>query len=181
MNQIILISGATGSGHLDVALALCERFDRMMLIDTDELRGMIKAGFRYPWHTDKQSIEQDELNVMNASAIALNACSKRYSAIIVDSIFSEKLEWYKKSLAGTEVDIQFITLMPQLNVIEEKLLDSPLLEYSKSVHKKISAEIEAKILSGLVIDNSNDLTPSVTADKVQDAIARGLALLDLSN
>ena len=71
--------------------------------------------------------------------------------------------------------------MPQLNVIEEKLLDSPLLEYSKSVHKKISAEIEAKILSGLVIDNSNDLTPSVTADRVQDVIARGLALLDLSN
>ena len=84
MNQIILISGATGSGHLDMALALCERFDRMMLIDTDDLRGMIKAGFRYPWHTDKQSIEQDELNVMNASVIALNACSKRYSAIIID-------------------------------------------------------------------------------------------------
>ena len=181
MNQIILISGTKGSGHLEMALALCERFDRMLLIDTDDLRGMIKAGFRYPWHTDKQSIEQDELNVMNASAIALNACLKRYSAIIVDSVFSEKLEWYKKFLASTEVDIQFITLMPQINVIEKKLLDSHLLEYSKSVHKKISAEIESKILSGLVIDNSNDFSPSVTADRVQDAISQSLALLALSN
>lgn len=181
MNQIILISGSTGSGHLDVALALCERFDRMLLINTNDLHGMIKAGFRYPWNTDKQSLEQDELNVMNASVIALNACSKRYSAIIVDSIFSEKLEWYKKFLVGAQVDIEFITLMPQLNIIEEKLLDSPLLEYSKIVHKKISAEIESKMLSGLVIDNSNDHNHSVTADRIQDAISQSLALLDTSS
>ena len=84
MQQVILVTGPAGAGKSSVAAALCERFDRMMHIEVDALRHMVRAGYRHPWLEDAQAAEQRVLAVRNAMAIARECVAMRYAVVIDD-------------------------------------------------------------------------------------------------
>ena len=178
MNQIILLSGPPGARKSSVAHALCERFDRMLLVEVDDLRHMVRAGYRHPWIADHQAFEQLELGSRNAAAIALQSIAMRYAVVVTDVITAQATEWYRDALAHSPARVELVTLLP---IIEETLrrdaarADSPS-ERSHDLHQQLTRESDAGRLPGAVLDTTADPDPRATADRVQDAISRGHAL-----
>jgi chloramphenicol 3-O-phosphotransferase len=178
MNQIILLSGPPGAGKTSVAEALCERFDRMLLVEVDHLRHMVRAGYRHLWIADHQALEQLELGARNAAAVALQSVAARYAVVVTDVITAQAVEWYRDALAASPARVELVTLLP---TIEEPLrrdaaCPDSLAERSRQLHQQLASEAAAGALPGVVLDPSPDPDPQATADRVQDAISRGHAL-----
>lgn len=182
MNQVIVINGPPGAGKSSVADALIERFDRMLLIEVDPLRYLVKAGFRLPWAGDQQAREQLELAVRNACALARESIAMRYSVIIVDVVLPWQAALYRELLAplAPETPTHLVTLLPSLEVALQR--DAPrgadsIPDRVRAVHAEISAAIVEGILRGAILDTSHDANAHVTADRVQALVARGESLL----
>jgi chloramphenicol 3-O-phosphotransferase len=178
MNQIILLSGPPGSGKTSVAGAICERFDRMLLVEVDDLRHMVRAGYRHPSIADHQALEQLELGSRNASAIALQSIAMRYAVVVTDIITAQATEWYRDALARSSARVELVTLLP---TIEETLrrdatCTDSLPERSRDLHQQLTRESVAGHLPGAVLDTTADPDPRATADRIQDVISRGHAL-----
>ncbi len=176
MNQVIVVSGPPGAGKTSVGEALIERFDRMLLVEVEELRHMVRAGFRQPWAGDQQAREQLELAVRNACAIARESIAARYSVVIVDVVFAWQAALYRELLAplAPEAPSHLVTLLPSLDVALRR--DAPrgadsIPERVRVVHGEITAERAA--LPGAILDTSDDANAQLTADRVQDLVARG--------
>lgn len=177
MEQVLILTGPPGAGKTSTAMAICERFDRMMHISVDELREWVRAGYRRPWDTDLQAREQLRMSAENACAIARVAVSHRYAAIIDDTVLPEQVEAYRRSLDGIEAGVHFVTLLPSLESCLHR--DAPrgadsIPERVRVVHAEFT-ELVRGPWPGAVIDSTGDLDAYTTADRVQDAISRGLA------
>ena len=178
MNQIILLSGPPGAGKSSVAEALCERYDRMLLIEVDDIRHMVRAGYRHPWVDDQQTREQLQLAIRNASAIALQSAATRYSAVITDVITAEAVAWYRDALASTSVSIELVTLLPSLEetISRDVDRDGSMAGRASTLHAQLAAEINAGSIPGAVLDTTAHANARASADAVQDAITRGQAI-----
>lgn len=179
MNQIILLSGPPGAGKSSVAEALCERFDRMLLVEVDNLRHMVRAGYRHPWIDDKQALEQLQLSVRNAASIALQSVAVRYAVVIADVITTQTIEWYREALAESPASVELVTLLPSIEETQRRdaARSNSIPQRAVALHQQFTAEVAAGTLPGAVLDTSEDSTPAATADRVQDTIARGQALI----
>ena len=179
MNQVIVLSGPTGAGKTAVAEAICERFDRMVHVEVDELRHWVKAGYRHPWTGDHQAEEQLELAVRNACAITRESVALRYAVVITDVALPNKAELYHSLLVALPVAAHIVTLLPSLEVTlrrdAERRTSFP--ERVHHMHREFTDAVVADTLPGIVLDTSMDANPAATADRVQDAVSRGLALL----
>jgi gluconate kinase len=178
VNQIILISGPPGAGKTAVAGALCERFDRMLLIEVDDLRHLVRAGFRHADAGDHQAREQLELGARNAAAIARQSAAVRYSSVIADIVTAEAVDWYRDAFEGTPTQVDLVTLFPDLDTTEARDIsrDAAMGERVRVLHDQLASEIEADAIPGSVLDSSTHANARETADVVQDAISRGHAL-----
>lgn len=178
MNQIILISGPPGAGKSSVAEALCERYDRMLLVEVDDLRHMVRAGFRHAWAGDHQAREQLELGARNAAAIALQSVAARYSVTIADVITADAVPWYADALASTPARVELVTLLPDLEttLARDAGRDASMGERVRTLHGQLAEEIANSAIPGTVLDTSGHANARESADAAQDAITRGHAL-----
>lgn len=178
MNQIILISGPPGAGKTSVAEALCERFDRMLLVEVDDLRHMVRAGYRHPWVDDQQTREQLQLGARNAAAIALESIAARYSVVIADVITADAVQWYRDALAVAPVRVELVTLLPTIEATRarDSQRDAAMRERAEALHAQITQEVATGTIPGATLDTSAHANARESADAVQDAISRGRAL-----
>ena len=179
MQQVIIVTGPAGAGKSSVAAALCERFDRMLDIEVDALRHMVRAGYRHPWVADDaQAIEQRLLATRNAAAIARESVAVRYAVVIDDVVDASVAAQYREALAGIEANVHFVTLLPSLDVTlaRDAGRSASIPDRVRALHAKFSREASLGTLPGLVLDTSADPDAALTADRVQDAVGRGDAL-----
>ncbi|MGE3857715.1 MAG: AAA family ATPase [Dehalococcoidia bacterium] len=183
MNQVILLSGPPGAGKTLVGEALCERFDRMVHVEVDELRHWVKAGYRHPWVGDRQAAEQLELAGRSAVAVAREAINMRYSVVITDVALPQKAELYRDLLYRLPVPAHIVTLLPSLEVTLARDAESRVSfpERIEPLHRLFTDAVAEGTLPGVVLDTSTDSGPQQTADRVQDLVGRGLSLVRASN
>lgn len=181
MQQIIIVTGPPGAGKTSVSLAICERFDRMMHVPVDDLRHMMRAGYRHPWLDEPQAREQLRLAVANASSIARNAVAERYAVVIDDVVPPDAALAYAEALRGAEANVHLVTLLPSLDIaLARDAARGPgvsIPDRVRVLHREFSEWIASGRQPGAHLDTSEDRDAQASADRVQDAITRGAALL----
>ena len=180
MQQVILVTGPAGAGKWSVSEALCERFDRMVHIEVDTLRHMVRAGYRHPWLEDAQAAEQRQLSVRNAMAMARECVAMRYAVVIDDVVYGPVVDMYRLAMDELGAPLQFVTLLPRLDVAlaRDAGRSASIPERVQALHAEFSREVQAGTLPGITLDTSEDVDAHLSADRVQDVVAQGLALFD---
>lgn len=121
MNQIIAITGPTGSGKSTVSLALAKRIDRCVYIEVDHIKHMIISGFHKSKKNDgKVAWTYSEWMLVGETIgkISSNFLNHDFSVVIGGYMHSEGWEELEK-----HVDITLkVTLNPSKETI--KIRDS---------------------------------------------------------
>ena len=179
MNQVILVTGPAGAGKTSVSEAICERFDRMMHVQVDSLRELVRAGFRQ-WLDDPQADEQQLLAIQNAASIARNAITLRYAVVIDDVIFADAVERYRDALTGIGCNVHFVLLLPELETAvardQRRSAGVSAPDRVRPLHEDFTRHAAEGLLPGALIDSTHDENAQLTADRVLDAVAAGETL-----
>src|SRR5688572_8286929 len=118
--------------------------------------------------------------VRNASAMARESVATRYAVVIDDVVPPEAAALYAELLTGNDANVHLVTLLPRLAVAVAR--DAPrrgdnIPDRVRVLHDEFTRWVADGQQPGVVLDTSEDTDAAVTADRVQDAVASGKALL----
>ena len=177
MSQIVIISGPPGAGKSSVAEALCQRYDRTVHLETDDLYAWIKMGFISPWKTGSAP---QNLMVSRAAARAATAYAQEQYGVFIDGVIGAlHLEAYLEELRGCGVPVHYAVLLPSVEAAMRRAheRDKRVAEAAnEEMYRRVYSMFATDGLPGLTID-SGDLTIEQTADRVMDACGRGECLV----
>ena len=176
MSQIVIVSGPPGAGKSSVCDALCERYDRTVHLETDDVFGWIRMGFVLPWKAGSQ--RQNE-TVSRACARAAAAFAAQQYGVFIDGVVQAwALPVYLDELAVARVPVHYVVLLPGVEAMQrraagrEKQL-GPVGDMYERMHATFAAEAGGR---GVTIDSSA-MTALETADAVMAACGRGDGLV----
>ncbi len=178
MSQIVIISGPPGAGKSTVAEALCQRYDRTVHLETDDIYGWIRMGYISPW---KSGSTQQNLMVSRAAARAASAFAAGHYGVFIDGVIGrDHLNVYIDELRDAAVPIHYVVLLPPIEEARRRALDRPKrvpeTEDAEQFRRAYEVFTPAEPLPGCTIDNGG-LTADQTADRVMDACGRGDCLV----
>jgi len=174
MSHILIISGPSGAGKSAVCDALCERYDRTVHLQTDDVYGWIRMGYVPPWK--EGSSEQNHM-VSRACARAAAAFAQQGYGVFIDGVIGPHLlPDYIEELQAARVPVHYVVLLPPAHVAETRAHQrGERIMGPTALFEKVQT-IFAGDLPGWSLDNTA-LTPDQTADRIMDACGEGRALI----
>jgi hypothetical protein len=118
--------------------------------------------------------------VRNAAAMARESVATRYAVVIDDVVPPEAAALYAELLGDADANVHLVTLLPRLdlNLRRDAARGADSIpDRVRVLHADFSRWAGEGKQPGVVIDSSDDADAAVTADRVQDAVASGDALL----
>ena len=153
MQKLLLISGDSAPFYRLVAEALCDRFDKMLLIEVSDFKKFIYSGLQPDNQTEKITTQQHNIGIEGATATAAAALEARYGVIILDHVSN------KSALAHYE---HLITKhgIEEVNVVSLRMAEN-------------NADGDTPELFGKVISYEREDQYLEIADLIQDLIGKG--------
>jgi hypothetical protein len=176
MSQIVIVSGPPGSGKSAVCEDLCQRYDRTVHLQTDDLYGWIRMGYVSPWKS--ASSAQNEM-VSRAAARAAIAYADQLYAVFIDGVVGPHLlPVYLDELPAAGVPVHFVRLMPALDAIVQRgLTREPTVRVTdEQLRRGYQMFHDWGEFAGARIENTTG-DAALAADAVQQACGSGAALL----
>ena len=176
MSQVVIVSGPPGAGKSSVCRALCERYDRTVHLETDDVYAWIRMGYMAPW---KPGSARQNLMVSRAAARAATAFVREGFGVFIDGVIGPAhLPVYLEELRSAGVPVHFVLLLPPLDEIKRR---------AKGREKQVAGaeEMFARVyrmfadeprFAGCTVD-STGLTADQTADRVMAACGAGECLV----
>ena len=157
MQKILLISGDSALFYRLVAEALCDRFDRMLLIDVADFKKFIYSGLQPDNQTEKVISQQHGIGIEGTIATAAAALKAQYGVIVLDHFPSRTtLADYQHLFAKHGIE--------EVNAVSLRLTDSE----DKSV---------PTWLNGRTISYEQEDQYLVIADLIQDLVGKGETMI----
>ena len=174
MSQIVIVSGPSGAGKSSVCEALCERYDRTVHLETDDVFGWMRMGYVQPWKAG--SAEQNHM-ISRACARAATAFAQRGYGVFIDGVIGPHLlPDYLEELRAAGVPVHYVVLLPPSHVAESRARErGERIMGPTELFEKVQTMFDGE-LPGWSMDNSG-LTADQTADRVMEACGRGEALV----
>ncbi len=176
MTQIVIVSGPPGAGKSSACEALCERYDRTVHLQTDDVFDWIRMGFRSPW---KPGSNDQNVAVSRACARAATAFAQaRYGVFIDGVIGAHLLPVYVEELRVAGLPVHYAVVRPSLETAKSRAnaRDHRLDDIELTLWKNVYRMFAEPPAAGIVVD-STDLTPEQVADRIMEACGSGEALV----
>lgn len=118
MSQIVIISGPPGAGKSTVCEALCERYDRTVHLETDDIYAWVRMSYVPPW---KSGSGPQNITISRAAARAAVAFARDRYGVFIDGVIGKiHLPYYIEELQAGGVPVHFAALVPPLAEIERR-------------------------------------------------------------
>ena len=174
MSQIVIVSGPPGAGKSTVCEALCERYDRTVHLETDDVYAWIRMGFVPPW---KHGSGEQNVVVSRAAARAAAAFAEARYGVFVDGIVGPHLlPLYIEELKPARVPVHFVLLLPAIDDVLRRFDGREKRVPMTRADMEHNYAMFREPYGGKVID-SGAMSAQQTADAVMDACGRGAALV----
>lgn len=167
--QLVIVSGLPSASKSAAASALCDRYDRMLHIDVERLRDMLRMGRLRPWDDSDDGIRQRDLFIACACDMACRFLDAGYGVVIDDVITQAELPIYRECLTERTEPVHFVVLIPSSETVGGLSdRDSTRL---LALHERFAAWKDAARI------DSAGLPPELVADRIMSLAAEGLAKL----
>jgi dephospho-CoA kinase len=123
--RVTLLTGPAASGKNTVANLYATRYcDRCAVIDGDVVRAMLHQPHAAPWEGE-EGLRQHRLGVRHVCTLARSFVREGYEVVLLDPIWSDLPQIYRKELEGYGYAFKIVRLMPTWEASLQRLHERP--------------------------------------------------------